>query len=67
MARRPSTGPTERELDILEVLWRGEQHSVRDVHRALSEREKVSISAVQTVLLIMYEKRLVEGELEGRA
>lgn len=67
MARRPSTGPTERELDILEVLWRGERHSVRDVHEALSEREQVSFTSVQTMLQIMYEKRLVERELEGRA
>lgn len=67
MARKATAGPTERELDILEVLWLDDHHSVRDVHAALSERGRVSFTAVQTMLQIMFEKGLVQRELAGRS
>lgn len=67
MARKANTGPTERELDILAVLWHGERHSVREVHEALHERFHLSFTSVQTMLQIMFEKGLVERELMGRS
>ncbi len=67
MARRASAGPTERELDILDVLWVSGQAGVRDVHATLNEREKLSFTAVQTMLQIMFDKGLVSRDFEGRS
>jgi len=66
MPRRPSKGPTERELEILQALWSGGTCSVRDVHERLSEDERTSFSTVQTMLQVMFDKGLVERELRGR-
>ena len=66
MARKASSGPTERELDILQILWERERSSVREVHQILHEREGLSFTSVQTMLQIMFDKRLVARELEGR-
>lgn len=67
MARKPTAGPTERELEILHVLWRSGRCSVREVHEQLSKSEDVSFTSVQTMLQIMFEKGLVSRELQGRS
>jgi predicted transcriptional regulator len=67
MARKARPGPTERELDILQILWNLERASVREVHQALNEREELSFTSVQTMLVIMFDKDLVGRELEGRS
>lgn len=67
MARRPTTGPTERELEILDVFWRNGRCSVREVHQTLSESEDISFTSIQTMLQIMFEKGLVWRELQGRS
>lgn len=67
MARKGTTGPTERELDILHILWDRGRSSVRDVHAVLEEEEGLSFTSVQTMLQIMFEKELVGRELEGRS
>lgn len=67
MARPPTQGPTDRELDILHVLWAADRSNVRDVHRVLSENERLSFTSVQTMLQIMYDKGLVDRELQGRS
>lgn len=61
----PDMAPTERELDVLKVLWeleeseRGESR-VRDVHEAMSRTEDCAFTTVQTLLRIMAEKGLVK-------
>src|SRR5690606_20545108 len=40
---------------------------VRDVHATLNEREKLSFTAVQTMLQIMFDKGLVSRDFEGRS
>lgn len=67
MARRRNVGPTERELDILEILWEGEKAGVREVHAALDQQDRTSFTAVQTMLQIMFDKGLVGREMDGRA
>lgn len=67
MARKASSGPTERELDILHVLWEHGKLSVREVRERLSRKEDLSFSSVQTILQIMFDKRLVGRELQGRS
>ena len=63
----PDISPSERELDILKVLWHLGEAKVRDVHAALNESSECAFTTVQTLLRIMAEKRLVTQRTEGRA
>lgn len=58
--------PTQRELEILKVLWELEEASVREVHEKLNEETKLHFNTVQTQLRIMDEKGLVAHRREGR-
>jgi BlaI family transcriptional regulator, penicillinase repressor len=51
--------PSERELDVLKVLWRIGEARVRDVHQALCPDGECAFTTVQTLLRIMYDKGLV--------
>jgi predicted transcriptional regulator len=58
--------PSERELDILKVLWEIGSGSVRDVHERLCPSGELAFNTVQTLLRIMEDKGLVEHRAEGR-
>jgi predicted transcriptional regulator len=58
--------PSERELDILKVLWEIGAGSVREVHRRLCPADELAFNTVQTLLRIMEEKNLVGHRTEGR-
>ena len=60
------TAPTERELDVLKVLWDLGESKVRDVHQALSAQAPCAFTTVQTLLRIMADKGLVRCRSEGR-
>ena len=59
---------TDRELEIMKILWARGQASVRDVQEDLNrETGPVAYSTVQTLLNIMEEKKgLVHHVVEGR-
>lgn len=59
--------PSERELDILKVLWDRGESKVRDVHETLHAQRKTAFTTVQTLLRIMADKGLVKQRSEGRA
>ena len=59
--------PSERELEILKVLWEIGSASVRDVHRRMCPNNELAFNTVQTVLRIMSDKALVTQHAEGRA
>jgi predicted transcriptional regulator len=61
-----SISPTERELDILKVLWDRREATVRDVHEVLSTRLPIVQNTVQAFLRIMEEKGLVRHRTDGR-
>jgi predicted transcriptional regulator len=58
--------PSERELEILKVLWEMGSGSVRAVHERLCPNDELAFNTVQTVLRIMEEKGLVGHRSEGR-
>ncbi|HVX10419.1 MAG TPA: BlaI/MecI/CopY family transcriptional regulator [Pirellulales bacterium] len=58
--------PSERELDVLKVLWELGEAKVRDVHAAMSREQKTAFTTVQTLLRIMAEKGLVKQRSIGR-
>ncbi len=59
--------PTERELEILAILWERGSASVRDVFDLMRQRENLAQNTVQTFLRVMEEKGLVAHETQGRA
>ena len=61
-----SLNPSDRELDILKVLWELGAGSVRQVRDALSPDAELAFNTVQTLLRIMENKGLVEHRAEGR-
>src|SRR4051812_6645637 len=58
--------PSERELDILKVLWDIGEAKVRDVHEVLCQQQQTAFTTVQTLLRIMADKGLVKQRIEGR-
>jgi len=58
--------PSQRELDVLKVLWELGEAKVRDVHEAMCRQEKCAFTTVQTLLRIMAEKGLVTARADGR-
>jgi BlaI family transcriptional regulator, penicillinase repressor len=58
--------PSERELDVLKVLWDIGTGSVRDVCDRLSPELGLAFNTVQTVLRNMEDKGLVGHRAEGR-
>jgi BlaI family transcriptional regulator, penicillinase repressor len=58
--------PTERELEILKILWRRGEATVREVYEEMSESSPIVQNTVQAFLRTMEEKELVTHRLEGR-
>ena len=62
MARPKSSGPTKRELEILRVLWELGPSTIKDIHTALSKKQKTAYNSVLTILVIMLEKGYVKRD-----
>jgi predicted transcriptional regulator len=58
--------PSERELEILKVLWEIGPASVRAVHERMCPAGELAFNTVQTLLRIMEDKGLVEHRAKGR-
>ena len=58
--------PSEREMDVLKVLWRLGESRVRDIHAAMCLDGECAFTTVQTLLRIMAEKGLVKQRIEAR-
>lgn len=59
MPRPPARGPTERELSILQVLWKQGSSTVREVHKSLQGELNLAQNTVLTMLQVMTDKGLV--------
>jgi BlaI family transcriptional regulator, penicillinase repressor len=51
--------PTESELDILRIVWRKTQASVREIHDELALHKDVGYTTTLKLMQIMYEKKLL--------
>jgi predicted transcriptional regulator len=58
--------PTERELEILKVLWDRGEATVRAVYEEMSRHAPIVQNTVQAFLRTMEDKGLVTHRLEGR-
>jgi BlaI family transcriptional regulator, penicillinase repressor len=65
MSERPT--PTERELEILNVLWDRGEATVRDVYEELRTTLPIVQNTVQAFLRTMEDKGLVRHRTEGRS
>jgi BlaI family transcriptional regulator, penicillinase repressor len=66
MRQEAAASPTERELEILKILWELGTASVRQVFDVMRAKEDIAQNTVQTFLRMMEEKGLVEHVAEGR-
>ena len=58
--------PTESELEILQVIWKKGQCSVRDVHEVLAKNKDAGYTTTLKLMQIMYEKGLVERDTTAK-
>ena len=58
--------PTESELEILQVLWKNGQCSVRDVHEELAKNKDAGYTTTLKLMQIMHEKGLVERDTTAK-
>jgi BlaI family penicillinase repressor len=58
--------PTEKELEILVILWEKGPVAVKDVHEALGGEEANGYTTILKLLQIMHEKGLVTRQKSGK-
>jgi BlaI family transcriptional regulator, penicillinase repressor len=54
--------PTESELEILQVLWKRDVATVREVHEELAKTKDVGYTTTLKLMQIMHEKGLVRRD-----
>ena len=58
--------PTNKEFEILQVLWKLEQASVRTVHEIMHPNEEKGYTTTLKLMQIMWEKGLIDRKKEGK-
>ena len=58
--------PTESELEILQVIWKKGQCSVRDVHEELTKTKDAGYTTTLKLMQIMADKGLVERDTNAK-
>ena len=58
--------PTEKELEILQIVWEKEVASVKDIHEALGGDEANGYTTILKFMQIMHDKGLVTREKSGK-
>jgi predicted transcriptional regulator len=59
MSNEKNIKPTESELEILQILWRREAATVREVHEELSKTKTSGYTTTLKLMQIMFEKGIV--------
>jgi predicted transcriptional regulator len=59
--------PTRSELNILNILWKVQPATVRQVHEVLSAEQSTGYTTTLKTLQVMHEKGLVERDESSRA
>lgn len=66
MARPVSRYPTELELEILKILWREGEGTVREVQEALIPFRKLAYTSVMTIMDILFKKGYLRRKKVGK-
>jgi len=65
---RPATTTlTPHELDIMKLVWEGEEATVRDVYEALRARRRIAYTSVLTMMNVLERKGHLRKRAEGRS
>jgi BlaI family penicillinase repressor len=64
---RTTPGLGARELDIMKVVWRLEEASVREVYETLRKRRTVAYTTVMTMMTTLEAKGYLKKRADGRA
>lgn len=64
--RKANIKPTDKELQILQVLWEKGPASVRDVHEALGGEAANGYTTILKLMQIMHEKGTVTRQKSGK-
>lgn len=67
MARPVQPGPTERELELLKLLWELGPSTVSDIRKVFPKKPKPAYNSLQTNLQAMLEKGLVKRNTDARS
>ena len=65
--RPKSATLTPQELEIMKLVWRKGQATVRDVYEALLERRKIAYTTVMTMMRVLERKGYLKTRREDRA
>jgi predicted transcriptional regulator len=60
------TKPTEKELEILQILWNRGPVAVKDVHETMGGEDANGYTTILKLLQIMHEKGLVTRQKSGK-
>jgi BlaI family transcriptional regulator, penicillinase repressor len=58
---------TKQELEIMKIVWRLENATVRDVYETLLERRRIAYTTVMTMMKILEKKRYLKKRVKDRA
>jgi BlaI family transcriptional regulator, penicillinase repressor len=58
--------PTEKELEILQILWNNGPAAVKEVHDVMGGEDQNGYTTILKLLQIMYEKGLVTRQKSGK-
>ena len=67
MKKSDALKPTDRELEILGVLWEEGLCTIRQVHEILNQRERTGYTTVLKMMQVMTDKGLVRRDDSDRA
>lgn len=59
MAGKKSVNLSKFELEIMELLWKAGESSIRDIQEAIHERKRPAYTTVQTIFARLEEKKAV--------
>src|SRR5687768_10965839 len=66
MPRTRSVGPTEGELEILQILWRKKAATAREVYESIGQSRPIQPTTIRTMMRLMVEKKLIVPEGDDR-
>lgn len=58
--------PTEKELEILQIMWKNGTVAVKDVHESLGGEQQNGYTTILKLMQIMHEKGLVTRQKSGK-
>ncbi|MBK0377878.1 BlaI/MecI/CopY family transcriptional regulator [Mucilaginibacter segetis] len=58
--------PTESELEILQIIWKKGECTVRDVHEELAKNKESGYTTTLKLMQIMHEKGLVQRNTDAK-